>query len=40
MQRNKLIEAEVYKDNYQKIKQKYIRQAEISQNQLNKRLML
>lgn len=38
--RDKLIEAEVYRDNYHKLKQKYMRETENSKNELNKRMML
>jgi hypothetical protein len=34
------MEAEVYKDNYQKLKQKYLREAESSKNELGRRMML
>lgn len=40
LDRDKLIEAEVYRDNYHKLKQKYLRETEHSKNQLNKRILL
>ena len=38
--RDKLIEAEVYKEGYQKLKDKYKRQAENAKHELNKRMAL
>lgn len=38
--RDKLIEAEVYKESYQKLKQKYKREAETAKHELNKRIAL
>lgn len=35
-----MIEAEVYRDNYNKLKQKYLKEAEVSKNEASKRLML
>jgi hypothetical protein len=40
LDRDRLIEAEVYRDNYHKLKQKYMRETENSKNELNKRMML
>lgn len=34
------MEAEVYKDNYQKLKQKYLKEAEISKSEMSKRMIL
>ena len=38
--RDKLIEAEVYKEGYQKLKEKYKREAETAKQELNKRMAL
>ena len=38
--RDKLIEAEVYKEGYQKLKEKYKKEAENAKNELNKRISL
>ena len=40
MNRDKLIEAEVYKDYYQKLKDKYKKEADNAKNELNKRIAL
>lgn len=38
--RDKLIEAEVYKESYKKLKEKYKKEADVAKNELNKRISL
>jgi hypothetical protein len=38
--RDRVIEGEVYRDNYLKLKQKYQRETENSKNELSRRMML
>ena len=40
LEREKAMEAEVYKENYQKLKQKYLKEAETSKSEMSKRVML
>ena len=39
-EREKAMEAEVYKQNYNKLKQKYMKETETSKNEMNKRMIL